>query len=236
MPLVKGSTAAIRNDRRNQPAYPLAEAARYLKLSPATLRTWVVGRDYPTARGTRHFEPLIVPAEQSPPQLSFWNLIEAHVLWGLRTDHRVPIKAVREALDFAERELGIERLLLRKELCTSARQLFLDKYGELIELSPSHQFAMKQIFDSHLQRVEWDEWQFPVRLFPFMSSEVAPSEPSITIDPGIAFGRPTLRGRGITTEVLADRIDAGESIEEVAADYGIAVAEVEQAILYERAA
>jgi hypothetical protein len=42
--------------------------------------------------------------------LSFWNLIEAHVLRALRTEHAVSVKALRKALDYAEKELGIERL------------------------------------------------------------------------------------------------------------------------------
>jgi len=32
---------------------------------------------------------------------------------------------------------GIERLLLRPELCSEAGQVFLDRYGELIDLSAS---------------------------------------------------------------------------------------------------
>lgn len=233
-PVTRRTTAT--QDYRDQPAYTVAEAARYLKVSSATLRTWVVGRDYPTAKGAKRWQPLIVPAAKSPSLLSFWNLIEAHVLWGLRTDHRVPVKAVREALDFAEGELGVQRLLLRKELCTSGRELFFERLDELVQLSASHQFVMKQVFDSHLRRVEWDEWQFPVRLFPFMPADAGVVSMPIAIDPGIAFGRPILKSRGIATQVLVDRIDAGEPIDEVAADYGLEVTEVEQAILYELAA
>lgn len=40
------------NDVRSQAAYPLAEASRYLKIAPATLRSWVVGRRYPKTVGT----------------------------------------------------------------------------------------------------------------------------------------------------------------------------------------
>jgi uncharacterized protein (DUF433 family) len=177
-----------------------------------------------------------VPAGRSPAVLSFWNLIEAHVLWGLRADHRVSIRAVRQAIDYAERQLSIPRLLLSKELCASAGELFLDRYGQLIELSASRQIAMKQIFEAHLRRVEWDEHQFPIRLYPFMPADSASGPRSIAIDPGIAFGRPIVLGRSITTEVLANRVDAGESVAEVAADYDLSVAEVEQAIVYERAA
>lgn len=60
-----------RPDIRSQPAYTLAEAARYLKVAPATLRAWIVGRDYPKAGGTVHSKALIRPARHPPPTLSF---------------------------------------------------------------------------------------------------------------------------------------------------------------------
>ncbi|MCW5620233.1 MAG: DUF433 domain-containing protein [Burkholderiales bacterium] len=41
---------------------------------------------------------------------------------------------------------------------------------------------------------------------------------------------------GVTTSAIAQRIDAGESVEDVAADYDLAPEEVEEAVLYERAA
>lgn len=234
MPASQGRTGA--NDIRNQPAYSLAEGSRYLKLPSATLRAWAVGRPYPTTQGTRHFRPLIRPARKQPPQLSFWNLIEAHVLRSFRTDHGISLKALRQALDFAERELRIEHLLLRKELCADAGQLFLERYGELISLSPSGQLAMRRLFAEHLRRVEWDQWKFPVRLYPFLSADLPTEARPIAIDPGIAFGRPVVARLGITTAALAGRIDAGESLEDLATDYGLSVPEVEQAVLYERAA
>jgi hypothetical protein len=106
-----------------QPAYPLTEAARYLKLPATTLRAWTVGMPYATTKGKSHFRPLIRPPRTKPPSLSFWNLIEAHVLRALRIEHGVSIDAVRKALDFAERKLGIERLLLRPELRSEAGAL-----------------------------------------------------------------------------------------------------------------
>ena len=62
-----------KRDRREQPAYPLAEAARYLKLPATTLRSWVVGRPYPKAGSVEHFHPLIKAAQAKPLLLSFWN-------------------------------------------------------------------------------------------------------------------------------------------------------------------
>lgn len=228
------ATAAI--DPRSQPAYTMAEAARYLKLPAATLRSWVLGRPYRTTRGVGHFRALIGPASSRPPLLSFWNLVEAHVLRSLRADHGVSVKELRKALDYAERELNIERLLLRKELCTEAGELFLDRYGQLISLSASGQIAMRKLFDAHLKRVEWDAWQFPVRLYPFVSAEAPTEDRPIAIDPQISFGRPVIARVGVSTTVIAERLDAGESIVDIAADYDLSVSEIEEAVLYEHAA
>ena len=46
-------------DVSDQPSYTLAEAARYLNLTTATLPSWVIDRTYPTAREVARFVPLI---------------------------------------------------------------------------------------------------------------------------------------------------------------------------------
>ena len=47
-----GKTAA---SDRDTAAYRLAEAARYLRLPSATLRSWVLGRDYRPTGATANF-------------------------------------------------------------------------------------------------------------------------------------------------------------------------------------
>lgn len=226
---------ARKDDLRDQPAYTLAEAARYLKVAPATLRSWVIGRPYPTGRGPAHFKPLIRPASNPPPMLSFWNLIEAHVLRSLRTDHGVKMDALRRAIHYAQQSLKVDRLLLSPELRTDAGKLLLARYGELIELSASGQVAMRRMFNEHLARVEWDNWQFPVKLYPATAETLSAARP-IAIDAQVAFGRPVIAKRGITTGTITDRIDAGETVDDLAADYDLSVDEIEEAVLYERAA
>src|SRR5262249_35581636 len=79
-------------DPREMPAYGILEAAHYLRLPPSTLRDWVRGRSYPTEKGRRLSAPLISLPPRSPREplvLSFFNLVEAHVLGALRREHRV---------------------------------------------------------------------------------------------------------------------------------------------------
>jgi uncharacterized protein (DUF433 family) len=223
-------------DIRNRPAYGPAEAARYLRLPAATLRTWLAGRSYPKGATQATFHRLITPAGQQPLQLSFYNLVEAHVLRALRTEHRVALGELRKAITYAERNLELDRLLLSPELRTHGGQIFLDRYAELINLSASGQLAMRKLLEAHLQRVEWDTSRFPIRLYPYLGAGRSAADRPIAIDPSLAFGRPVVLRAGISTAAIADRIDAGESVESLAEDYELSRDEIEQAVLYQRAA
>lgn len=221
-------------DPQEKSRYTIAQAARYLHISPTTLRSWVRGRHYPRTGGPGRFEPLI----QSGERLSFSNLVEAHVLRALRVEHKVEMSAVREALDYAQKAFRIERLLLSRELLAAPGSVFLERYGQLVNLGRSGQLAVRQLLEAHLRRIEWDLSGLPVRLFPASSEDLDALEARkiIVIDPRIAFGRPIIASRAIRTSAIVSRIDAGESPSLVAEDYKLAPYEVEAAILYEKAA
>jgi uncharacterized protein (DUF433 family) len=219
---------------RDQPAYGMADAARYLKVPVATLRLWVAGT-YRKGDSIATFQPLIRPPAKRPPVLSFHNLIEAHVLRSLRTEHGVEIKELRTAVRFAERTLDIKRLLLSQDLRTHAGQVLLDEYSKLINLSASGQLAMRRMLAEHLKRAVWSGWKFPVRLYPYVAPGPA-DERHIVIDPNIAFGRPIVLRIGVSTRAIAERIGAGESVQALEEDYDLRAEEIEEAVLYERAA
>jgi uncharacterized protein (DUF433 family) len=223
-------------DPREFPIYGIAEAAGYVHIPPATLRSWTVGRTYRTRRGPTDFEPLIKLPNPDQARLSFSNLVEAHVLRALRTRHEVPIRAVRQALTYAEEQLGLERLLLSDELLTSAGDIFLERYGQLINLTKSGQIAVRRLLEAHLERVDRGSEGLPTRLFPFLTGDLATAARLIVIDPKVSYGRPTIVSSGISTEAIVGRIDAGEAVADLADDYGLSADEIEAAVLYERAA
>jgi len=212
-------------DPRDLAAYSIAEAARYLKIPPTTLRPWVAGREYPKRKGSSFFALLIATPEEHPPRLSFNNLVEAYVLRALRTQHGVSIDAVRKAIDFAAKGYSVGWLLLSPKLYTGAGDLFLEKYGQLVNLTKSGQLAMKKILEAHLKRIELDQTDLPIRFYPFVAS-----------DARRAFGRPIVSRRGVSIAAIVDRIDAGETVEAVARDYDLEREEVEEAVIYAQAA
>src|SRR5271156_6157983 len=99
------------DDPRLLPAYPVAEAAHYLRMPEGTLRSWVVGRLYPVAGATKRSRPLIHLNDPTDQYLSFINLVESHVLAAIRRRHGVKLPKVRTALDYVKRQFKIERPL-----------------------------------------------------------------------------------------------------------------------------
>ena len=222
-------------DPRDAPVYSVADAARYLRLSPSTLRSWAAGRSYPLSNGQGSSGPLF----QVPPgdglSLSFHNLVEAHVLRALRFNHRVPMREIRIALTYAQREFKIDRLLIDERLRAGPGNFFLDEYGKLINLGKSGQLAMRLTLEAYLKRLDRGRDGLPIRFYPIPEHKVD-ADRIIVLDPRLSFGRPVLVNRGIATATIAERIDAGEPVSRVAEDYGINEKDVEEAVVYERAA
>jgi uncharacterized protein (DUF433 family) len=200
----------------------------------ATLRSWVRGRPYPTQTGERFFRPLIEVPRGNSSLLSFINLVEAHVLAALRRRHRVSMRNVRKALDYLKREMKSEHPLAEERLETDGLDLFVDRYGKLINLSQDGQYAMRELLAACLERVEYAHGS-AIRLFPFTRSGEASEPRLVVIDPAVSFGKPIVAGTGIRTVILAERFDAGESIEELATDYGLDSHQIQEAIRYELA-
>lgn len=222
-------------DPRELPNYRLPEAAHYLRVPESTLRMWIFGQAYPTTAGKKVSRPIIRIAAEHPPRLSFVNMVEAHVLSAIRYHHGVSLPAVRRAVDYLTREFGSWHPLAEEQFQTDGVSLFVERLG-LLNVSAPGQFAMPEILRALLRRIDRDEHGLAIRFYPF-SRRPVPTVPAleqspriVVLDPRIGFGRPVLRGTGVTTLSIAERFDAGESIEALAADYGRPRGEIEEAI------
>ena len=218
-------------DPREMPAYSIPAAAHHLRLPPATLRSWVLGRTYQTQAGPRKFKPIIRVPDPAGPLLSFFNLVEAHVLRGVRVLHRVSLHDIRRALDYLGKQFNSEHPLIEHRFETDGVHMFVRRLGKLIDASSQGQTVFVQVMGDHLKRLEFDDGRV-VRLYPFTRpGNVGPKK--ILIDPRLSFGRPVLAKMCIPVDVIGDRYKAGESIDELAEDYGCERLEIEEAIRYE---
>jgi uncharacterized protein (DUF433 family) len=217
-------------DPRHAPVYGIQEAAHYLFIPTATLRSWVKGRPYPTATGTKQFRPIIQLPEEGSSLLSFVNLVEAHVLAAIRRKHNIPVAKVRTAVGYVKKAFRSEHPLAEQRFETDGVDLFLSQFGRFISVSEGGQLALRELLEAHLRRVDRDPSGVPIRLFPFTRRREAGEPRVVVIDPLISFGRPVLVGTGIPTAVVAERYKAGDSIDELADDYGRSRPDIEEAI------
>jgi uncharacterized protein (DUF433 family) len=219
------------DDPRDVPTYTLGDAARFLRMPPSTVRSWANGRSYKISRGTRHWDPLIDSAQVMPTALlSFLNLVELHVLRGMRT-RGVGVPEIRAALDFVTGKLAISRPLIHIEFQTDGVHLLLEHLGRIVSVSERGQQILRGVLDAHLERIERDEQGLARRLFPFVRDPDHLDDPmNVMIDPCFAFGRPALRESGTTTRALLERYMAGESAADLAKDYGRTIVEIEDAL------
>ena len=220
-------------DPRDIPTYSMGDAAHYLRIPAATIRSWIVGRNYQTSKGSRKFKPLISTRDRKPRLLSFTNLIEIHVLRAIRKHHEIELDNVRHALDYIEEQFKVSHPLARETFRTDGVDLFIERYGSLINASKSGKEELKDAFNAHLERIEPDDTGLAIKLYPFTLSNEEDNPKSVVIDPRIAFGRLVIAGTGIATDVLAERFEAGDSIDQLAYDYEVDRKSIEEAIRYE---
>ena len=229
-----------RNDVRLAPAYSLAEAAHYLRMPEETLRSWVAGRLYPVAGQSKRSRPLIHLDDPRRQYLSFINLVEAHVLAAVRRRYGVKLPKVRKALDYLRLQFRIERPLIDQTFQTNGLDLFVERYGELINVSREGQRAMKEIIGVYLKRIERDAKGLPTRLFPFTRETQAEASPAsdprvVVMNPGVSFGRPVIAGTGIPVSSVYERYKAGDSVADLAQDFRVEICAIEEAIRCEAA-
>jgi uncharacterized protein (DUF433 family) len=217
-------------DPRELPAYSVLEAAHYLRLPIATLRSWVSGRPYPVKGGNRRSQPILLAPRHAPPVLSFFNLCEAHVLAAIRREHRVTLDAVRRAVAFLRKQFESAHPLLDRAMETDGKDLFVRHMEKLINISEEGQIEIREMLDAHLKRIERDARGLPIRLYPFTRTQIEDAPRSVMIESGIAFGKPVIAGTNIPTSIIAERCKAGETIKLLAEDYGRDPAEIEEAI------
>lgn len=224
-------------DPRDLPRYSYPEAARATGVPVSTVAAWVRGQAYRRKHDEGYFEPVIQRPDANDERLSFYNLIEVHVLRHLRR-HVDPVRltTVREARGVAQARFGIARLLIHEDLHWSAGQLFLERLSELEHLSRSEQLVMRDILLDSLNRITFDNHKLPSDFSPVERLTANMGKKLILVSPLISFGRPIVRRRGISTRAIADRLNAGESADAVMRDYEIEQAELEEALAYEAAA
>jgi uncharacterized protein (DUF433 family) len=208
------------------PLYTLAELARYSHGQSQFVRRLFEGC---AGAGSQH--PPLLTAASVPrggvPLTSFENLIETALVAALRAKG-ISLQAIREAHRIAHGEFG-EHPFARRPIFVAGADIFMqaeetvaDRERQLTALTKGGQRALEPVLKQYLQFVEWEQ-DWPV--------EWQPKGGVVRQNPEVEFGLPQVKG--VRTEIVRSRFEADEAVAELADDFGLTLADVEQALRYE---
>jgi uncharacterized protein (DUF433 family) len=210
--------------------YSEAEAARLLRVAQSTLHYWLEGGE----RRGRQYKPVIRVEPQHTRTVTWAEFVEAGWLRAYRRDHHIPMAELRAVIDRLRDRYGIPYPLADRRPLVMGRQLVLEAQQAAgldpdywLVVAANEQLLLTPAAQAYVDRVQWDG-DVAVGWRP-----AAEPDSPVLISPEIRFGRPAIHG--VSTEAIWEQVDSGEDVAETAAAYGLSVAEVRWALVYENA-
>jgi uncharacterized protein (DUF433 family) len=209
-------------ERLTVPAYRVVEAARYARTTQQTIGNWE------RLKGNRR---AAITGREARESLSYLQLIEVGVVAAMRKSG-VKLENIREAREYLCTKFDSKFPFAQYRFKTDGKKLVMDydqivpaDREKLIELNENGQLAWNQILSGLLQEFEYDN------LGTVLTWRVAGVDNPIRIDPRVAFGAPHVGG--IATWTLRARWKSGESVADIADDYGLSPDLVSAALRFE---
>lgn len=203
--------------RVSVPLYALAEVAQYLDVPYSTLQSWV--------RPPGGRAPLVSSFRQQGREASipFIGLAEAFVLQAARRAG-VPRRRIRPGVEAVKEQLGLEHALGTNVLYTDGAELLV-KYAaqdDDLEVARNRQRQLTETVRDQLQLLTYGSDGYAERLELPQFQAVG-----VIVDPDVAFGYPVVKESGTRVGDVLDRFWAGESLHDIAYDFGLTEEAVE---------
>jgi uncharacterized protein (DUF433 family) len=211
--------------RLTRPLYSFAEADRLAGVTSGTTRRWIKGYHY--SRGGKRSElPPVTPRDEKIQAASFLDLLEV-VAIGRFKEIGIPLPAVRRIVLECKELLDLPRPLVQLQFKSDGREVFIDRGATLLGLGKrKRHLAWNDVLKPFLNNLDyadgWAEKWWPLG-----------HEKPILVDPDYGFGQPVIAGSGVRTEIILERVRAGDLPQEIAYDFNIEELDVLRAIQYE---
>lgn len=211
-----------------RPVYGVIEAAGLLGLRPDRTRAWLDGYE----RNGVVYEPVVRERHTGDELVTWGEFVELSYLREYRRSG-VPLQRLRPVIEELRREFGTpyplataRPFVVDKELVLEVQERYDLPSTIAIVVRSGQEIMLADGANRFFRKIEFDpRGRDAARVLPL--GRVSP----VVIDPLVRFGRPAVSG--VATERLWELYDAGESIEEIAAEYELSEADVSAAIAYE---
>ncbi len=211
--------------------YTEAAAARLLGVAQNTLNYWLEGGQ---RRGKRYRPVIRVEPKGERAVVTWGEFIEAALLRQYRA-RNVPMLELRAFMDKIRERYGPRYPLADQRPFILGRELIVEAQNEarldaefcLVAVVRNH-YVLTAVAQAFMQRVDWED-NMPARWRPHVDL----ASP-VRMDPAIRFGLPAIHG--VRTEMIWEHSVAGETDEEIAAEFDMPVDSVRWAMAYETSA
>lgn len=211
--------------------YVFAEVDRLIGTTPGTAKRWINGYE----RGGIVYEPVLRVTPRDDAWVTWGEFVEARMLAEYRDIKNIRVARLRETVDALRQHYGLEYPLahLKPYLSVYDREVTIE--GEVVGL-PEQAMAVRtgQVLIGDARWIaNRSVLDFDERGDKIIAELPADKDfTDIVINPGRFSGQPTFTGTRISPLTIAGMVAAGERPEDVAADYGLSLRQVDDATAY----
>lgn len=220
-------TAADLDLAYTTPVYSQSEAARIIQAPTSSFGRWAQGHRFKQRKeGQWGSSPALLSGVRSGRGItvSFNALAEGFIIESFRRAG-LPLARIRPAVDVLRNEIGLKNALLSERLMTDGAEiLYRNGEGDLVVVR-NHQGVFKEVVSEFLKSINYRDGFVSVIHLP--TFEIV----DVIVDPLRNSGQPTIARLGVRVEDVLSRVRAGETLEEVADDFGLAREEIRSLIL-----
>ena len=213
-------------DLRTVPTYTIPEAAQFLAVSPRTMFSWYEGK-----------EPILKASAfvNSIHLLSYRDVEEAYRVYLLREKFGFSLQFLRKSMRNARRMFKSQHPLHRADAVKEClKDLVYDKPAKgkkprtitSLGQKPGQQ-SFEEVVDLFSERIQPGEFIYPWR---FASTDHQ-SRP-VSMNPNIMSGRLVVVNTRIPVNVLLGNKRAGQTVREIAEDFGLEPEIVQKALIH----
>jgi len=219
--------------RMDTPVMSSREAARQLRMPPATLQHWLEGG----VRGERRYDPILRPEPLGVSTITWGEMVEARYLRAYRQNLRVSMQRLRPFVTRLRDEFGVPFPLAHfRPFIDANRRLLLEiqtasdlpeDLWVVYEVTTGQTILNPLLEDNYLARVDFANTgdQAAQRIRPLGK------ESPVVLDPSRSSAASTVAG--VRTEIIAEQAQAGATIDDIAEDFDLPVASVKAALAWE---
>ena len=205
-------------DRFNDGLLTPTETASYLEIPQSTLNSWLKGK----AAGA----PLVhqvEPVRRGQPSVPFIAVAEAHVLRSLRS-LGLRMSEIREAAAAVRDAFDTPYGLVSKRIATDGVDIFIEHGWGDLRRARDGQVPIHEVVSDYLRYLTWEPGEdFPSSL----RLRQYPDSVPVVIDPRFGHGLPVVAANRVTVQAITDLWEAGETVEDIAYDYGMTPEQVD---------